>query len=156
MVRKMAASLLALLLASGAGAQEPFVPVTDSARSFVSQGEFERFMHCYGRMTASLDLLERIRPMVGEPDQLDDIRRQGILLMNETFAAPYERLVDPGLGLDLFDGERARAEGRRAFDSLAGTGLDVQYERFRKEGAVSQDCLGIAADLAGTSASRAN
>ena len=117
-------------------------PYTRTSHS-VSQSEFEQFMSCYGHLDGSLDLLARIKPMVSNPTEIEDIRRAGIELMNDKFGDPYDRLIAGAVRLNLFRGERARQNGRLPFDSVEGTGLSVQYERFRLEGALSDACLSI-------------
>lgn len=109
-------------------------------RQTVSQYEFETFMSCYGHMAGSLDLLARIRPDIGDPTQIETIRRNGIQLMNEQFAEPYGRLVDMQPQLDLFEGEQARKRGRLPFDSVEMTSAAIQYERFRTLGPLSEAC----------------
>ncbi|MGB3626158.1 MAG: hypothetical protein WA989_10025, partial [Henriciella sp.] len=103
--------------------------------------DFEAFMRCYGHMSGSLDLLARIQPEVSDPAQIETIRRAGIELMNERFAAPYDRLVEAYPYLDFFDGEQARSQGRLPFDSLEMTEVRRQYERFRTLGPLSDACL---------------
>ena len=128
--------LMTALPAMGEG-EEPQIPWS------VSQSDFDSFMRCYGHMSGSLDLLGRIRPEMSDPTQIEAVRRAGIELMNERFAAPYDRLVETQSHLDLFDGEQARHEGRLPFDSLEMTGVSLQYERFRTQGPLSDACLSV-------------
>ncbi len=138
---------LGLACALPAAAQARFQPAADNTFYLVSQEDFDAFMTCYGHMAASLDLLGRIRPMVSDQEQIESIRQQGIRLMNETFSRTYDDLISPSYELDLFEGELAKKTGRYTFDRLESTGLTIQYERFRLEGALSGECLSIAERL---------
>ena len=161
MIRIWLSVLAACLLAQTASAQsgdveagdDTFVAVYRPAASPL-QGDFEYFMTCYGRMSASLDLLERIRVPLGGRVPVDEIRKQGMHLMNQAFAEPYEAFIGVEPGLDLFSGERARHRGRAIFDEVEGAAVDIQYGRFRDLGALPDNCMATSDRLLAVIAAR--
>ena len=142
------AFLASVAMATGMSGQAAAGPGSPpSVAGAISQDEFEHFMTCYGHMAGSLELLQRIRPLAPDPEQIEKIRRSGLQLMNARFGDTYEDLTSDRHDFDLFEGERARQRGSLPFDSLAGMGLAIQYERFRTQAALSDDCIAISENL---------
>lgn len=148
MIRILVPVLAVCALAFASNAQD--TGIAPASKAFIAdyraaasplQGDFEYFTACYGRMSASLDLLDRIRGDLGGRVPADTVHQQGVILMNEAFARTYEALIDLDPALDLFAGERARQRGRAIFDEVRGAGLDIQYGRFRDLGALPDSCI---------------